>query len=242
MSKNQKELELHRVKSCLSNEYFNFLGDYQLITPTNDPPDIELVTSDKIISIELTDILKSKQKQIERFEEEIFQLAWNMFKTKYSAELYVLVWFSNTPMRTNKRVKKIHYAEAIFEKVEALYLANKDVIFDIDTDESVNQYIDIISVGNILGHDHWQRFGGYIVSHANSDWIQTEYIAKKAAQIDNYPKVYDSKWLIMSTRFGQKSSAFRFNKLKINQSQNDFDLILVHDYRANEIYELKRLF
>ena len=70
------------------------------------------------------------------------------------------------------------------------------------------------------------------------EWL-TERILEKEKNLKKYKDNFDENWLLLSSNFGTKSSASRFDFLDFKEIKTDFDKILVYKYMPNETITIK---
>lgn len=216
-----KDLKL-RVKSIVESE----------------SPDFIIEELSKNISVELTRLIHPGTIQKEAFQEKLVEIAHSIFKEKYDEELYVLVTFSDIPIKCRGgEVRK--YAEEIFKIVEEIYLPNHRNKFHVSSrhNQHINSYIDCISISNDRGLENWQPFGAYKVNYLDIDWVKG-VIGEKEKNLYKYRDYFKENWLLLIANIGHESSAHRFHHLKQERIETKFDKVYLYKYREKEIYQL----
>jgi hypothetical protein len=232
----KKERELILLKDFISNES---LGLRVKSIVESETPDFIVKELKKDISIEVTELIHPKLREKEVFREKLIDRAHKIFKEKYDDELYVLISFSNVPIKSKGKEFEEH-ANDLFKKIEDIYLPNKDYKFDISTerDRYRTSFIDTISVSNNRNLENWQSFGAFKVNSVDKVWID-KIILDKESMIKNYSNTVNEHWLLMVSNFGFKSDTHTFHYLLQNEFESKFDKIFIYKYRDKEILELK---
>jgi len=205
----------------------------------SEAPDFIIETVDKKISIELTGLINPDLRQVEAYRDKIIKQAESKFREKYNEDLYTLVTFENVDLNSGKN-EEAKYADKLFTAIETLFLANKDFEFDITLkdDKRINEFISRLHINNRLGFNNWQHFGAYLVDFVKMEWL-TERIIEKEKNLKKYKDNFDENWLLLSSNFGTKSSASRFDFLDFKEIKTDFDKIFVYKYMPNETITIK---
>ena len=161
----------------------------------SESPDFVVQELHKNISVELTRLIHPATMEKEAFQEKLVELAQQMFKEKYNEELYVLVCFSNVPIKC-KGDEIIDYAEKLFALVEGIYLPNRKFNFDVSSklERHINSFIGSISVSNKRDLENWQPFGAFRVNHVDVNWVKG-IISSKEKGLIKYENRFDENWL-----------------------------------------------
>ncbi len=232
----KKELEMFLLRDFISNET---LGLRVKGIDESETPDFIVRELNKNISVELTRLIHPALMEKEAFQDKLVEMAQTLFKEKYAVDLYVLISFTNVPIKSKgKEIEK--YAKELFKIIEEIYLPNKNFEFDIDTGyhRDVNQYIGHISVSNKRQMENWQPFGAYKVDHIDIKWIQS-VVTKKESRLIEYPQKFDENWLLLVANFGHKSSTHDFFHIENRKVESKFDKIYLYKYMDKEITKLK---
>jgi hypothetical protein len=234
----KKELELSLLKDFISNKDLN-LKVKAIIE--GETPDFVIEELTKNISVELTRLIHADTIQKEAFQEKLVATAQSLFKEKYDEELYVLVTFSDIPIKCSTGEIKT-YAEEFFKIVEEMYLPNRNHEFHVSSrcNQHINSYIDRISISNNRDLENWQPFGAFKVNYIDINWIK-EVIRGKEKNLYKYRHNLKENWLLLIANFGHESSAHRFDHLKRQQIETEFDKVYLYLYRDKEILQLKSL-
>jgi hypothetical protein len=231
----KKELELILLKNFISNK------DLKLTVKSiieSESPDFIIEGLSKNISVELTRLIHPDTIQKEAFQQKLVEIAQSLFQEKYDEELYVLVTFSDIPIKC-KGVEIKKYAEDLFKIVEEIYLPNRKHEFHVASErhKPINTYIDHISISNNKGFENWQPFGAYKVSYIDIDWVKG-VIRDKEKNLNSYRHNFKENWLLLIANFGHQSSAHRFSHLKQEKIETKFDKVYLYKYRDEEIFQL----
>lgn len=191
----KKQLELILLRNFISNESLNLR--VKSITES-ETPDFIIEELNKVISVELTRLIHPATMQKEAFQEKLVELAQQLFKEKYGDELYVLVTFSNVPIKCKgDNIKK--HAEDLFKVVEEIYLPNRKHEFHVSSkyNNHINSYIGHISVSNNRDLENWQPFGAYKVDYVDVDWVKG-IIKEKEKRLTLYRENFKENWLLLN--------------------------------------------
>ncbi len=232
----KKERELILLTDFISN---SSLGLRVKKIVESETPDFIVKELKKDISVEITELIHPKLREKEIFREKLVDKAHKIFKEKYDAELYVLICFSNVPLKSKGKEFEKH-ANDLFKKIEDIYLPNKDLEFDVSTkrDRFSTSFIDTISVSNKRDFENWQSFGAFKVDSVDKVWID-KVILDKELMIKNYSIEVKEHWLLIAANFGFKSDTHTFHYLLQNEFESKFDKIFIYKYQDKEILELK---
>lgn len=184
----KKERELIMLKEFINNEA---LGLPVLDIEESETPDFIVHSLKKRkISVELTQLIHPSLIEKEVFREKIVDMAHELFKQKYNCELYVLVTFSSTPIKS-KANEINQYAESLFKQIESIYLPNKNYEFHVSTKRvKNNSHIEWLSVSNNRDLENWQSFGAFLVEEIDVDWVKKKIIEKEK-MISRYTGNFD---------------------------------------------------
>jgi len=232
----KKEIELILLKDFISNKGLK-LRVKSIIE--SESPDFIIEELSRNISVELTRLIHPDTIQKEAFQEKLVEIAHKIFKEKYDEELYVLVTFSDIPIKC-KGVEIKKYAEEIFKIVEEIYLPNRKHEFHVSSgrEKPINFYVDHISISNHMGLENWQPFGAYKVNYVDVDWVK-DVIKEKEKNLVKYRHKFTENWLLIAANFGHQSSGHRFHHLKKEKIETEFDKVYLYKYREKEIFQLK---
>lgn len=234
----KKKFELILLKDFISNKDLN-LKIKTIIE--GETPDFVIQELTKNISVELTRLIHADTIQKEAFQEKLVAIAQSLFKEKYDEELYVLVTFSDIPIKCSTGEIKI-YADELFKIVEEIYLPNRNHEFHVSSkfNRHINSYIDRITISNDRDLENWQPFGAFRVNYIDINWIK-EVIRGKEKNLHKYSHNFKENWLLLVANFGHQSSAHRFDHLTRQQIETEFDAVYLYLYRDKEILQLKPL-
>lgn len=168
-------------RAILDRFLINLDTSLKLISITEcETPDFILETTNKKISIELTNLMNPVIKEKEEFKNVIIKNAEKLFKDRNNIEMYVVINFKDIEIKgTQKDIKQ--YSQKIFEIVENVYLANLDFEFDVTVKniESSKEFINRIYITNKVSSYKWQSIGAHRVEWVSIDWIFKKILYKQ---------------------------------------------------------------
>ena len=212
------------------------------VTPTriseNETPDFDLVVGDRAISVELTDLIDPKVKKIEMYRSRIIEMAKCIFIRKNGDIISAKFIFANVELKGGKE-NELQYAVALSNAVELYCKGREDEQFN-DTIEFEGHHCDFlheILVANDQGSTYWEDFGAHGVPGVDENWLKSR-IKNKEEHLGKYSDTYDECWLILTARFGKKSSAFSFDFV-VDQYISSFDKIFLYKLIDDEVMTLK---
>jgi hypothetical protein len=210
------------------------------IIPGDEPPDFVLLTKDgRRIAIEITQIIQQSLRRNEEMRNHIVEEAERLFVLKYAVEIDCMVRCFPVQL-TGKARETASLISELFEAVEAVYLENRDVEFDIDLDNSFggSSFYEKIHLAFPPVFGGWQSHGANSVNLID----QAAFLAavvKKENRLPNYAGMYDSKWLLFVIPVGSKSSAFRFDGIQFENFESSFDSVFLHRIFTGETLKVK---
>lgn len=233
----KKQTERHILEKFVSNPK----GGFRIASITNsETPDFKITTFEKKkISIELTRLINPELREKEQFRTAIVERARDLFRKKYSANLEVHVVFANKIIKC-RRAEIDSYAKQILEIVEGVYVPLQNFEFRVSSKEMMfsNENFDSIFISNEFDFANWQTFGAYIVDKVNFTWLK-DVIAQKEKNITKYGETFDENWLLLTSTFGTKSSAFHFDYINFSELQTKFNRVYIYKYFEDSVIEVK---
>ncbi|MGJ8665172.1 MAG: hypothetical protein ACSHW7_02300 [Patiriisocius sp.] len=202
-----------------------------------EKPEFRVDLIDKKVSIELTQLINSRQKKIEAFRKKIIKDAEQKFISKFGSSFRVWVTFSNYQMNT-KEHDLAYFVDLIFNTVSNIYTSNKGREFTVKTKRNSreNKYIDSIHVTTQIS-PAWESAGEFLVDYVDIEWIQS-IITRKASLITDYDAFFDENWLVMKAGIGNKSSGYRFDHIAEKLKKEKFDRVFIFESFPNELMEI----
>ena len=240
MKRNEKYLKKQREEY----EVTKFVSHESLKLPVygidaGETPDFTIKTTKGLYSIELTSIVTPDIKAIEVKQKRIVEGARDMFILKYTEKVRVYVMFNNNPIECSKR-DEIKYSKELFEIVEKIYLNNKDFKFRTSYKDRVQPtlHIEDIIISNDTDLDNWQPFGAFLVPQVEHKMIENIIKAKEKG-LQKYQSQFKENWLVITSNYGERSSANDFAFFKGYNGETKFDKVYVYSLRENEVITLK---
>lgn len=230
----KKQRERYVIEKFFSHES---LGLLVRNIANREKPDFQVNLFRDKISVELTQLINTKQKQVESFRKRIIKKAENKFLVDFATSFRVWITFSNYPMNTREH-DETYFVDLIYNLVRDIYLCNQGRDFTVRTNRSKveNKYIDCIHITTEIS-PAWESSGAYIVEYADIEWIQA-VIAKKSKLISQYMDTYDQNWLVMEASIGNKSSGYRFEHLSGKLDRERFDRVFIFESFPNNLIEI----
>lgn len=232
----KKKFETHVIRKFLSHESHGLR--IKNIIPS-ETPDFIIEELSKNISIELTQLIHPKLKQVESFQNKLVDIAWKQFKEKYRANLEVYVNFSNTIINCSY-AELPNYATELSKIVEKALIDNKDYTFRLTSFSRcrpINEFIDSITIASNDNFDNWQPFGAFRVSRMDHLRLQ-RIVAKKEEMLQKYPAYAGEKWLVIAANFGYESSTNDFENSTDSIKFSKFDRVYLYKYMDDEYERL----
>ncbi len=205
----------------------------------NETPDFIIKTIEKDISIELTQLINPKLKAQETLNNQIVEGAKELFTSKYKEKLGVLVTFASEGI-TCRKTEIPEYSEKLFRIVENIYINNRNFKFEVSSRKSFepNNFIKHIYVDNKFNNPYWQTIGAYLVDYLDFNILE-KIIKSKEKNLIKYGDSYKENWLLITSNFGTKSSAKRFDFINQFDLKTTFDKIYIYKFFENKIIEYK---
>lgn len=205
----------------------------------NETPDFIIKTVEKDISIELTQLINPKLKAQETLNNQIVEGAKELFTSKYKEKLGVWVTFASEGVTCSK-IEIPEYSEKLFRIVENIYINNRDFKFEVSSKHSFksNEFVKHIFVDNKFNNPYWQVVGAYIVDYLDFNLLEN-IIKSKEKNLEKYGSSYKENWLLITSSFGTKSSAKRFDFINQFELKTTFDKIYIYKFFENKIIEYK---
>jgi hypothetical protein len=195
--------------------------------------------SERVISVELSQIIKKEIKKKEAFHEKIVSQAQKLFREKYGDSVIAHITFSSKIISC-KYSETYIYANEIFRIAEKLYLPHKNSEFHISSrsDTILPDFMEHIMLDNQDIFTKWQPFGGFLVNKIDSNWLAS-IISEKQKNISDYKEVFDENWLLLISHLGNESSGVHFENVRINTMTIFFEHVYIYQYMKNEIVVIK---
>ncbi len=233
----KKETERHILKKFISNERLQFrIASIQ----DNETPDFIITTFEgKKVSIELTGLIDPNLKSQEEFQTYIVTRAQEMFNEKHHVNLEVHVTFSANQIKC-RRSEIDEFSSLIFQLVDSVYAPLQEFEFRASSRHSKNlgKYIDSIFISNEFDFANWQTFGAFLVDRVDFNLVK-EAVTIKEAKIKKYKEKFDENWLILTSTFGTKSSAYDFEYVNFSKLETKFDKVYAYKYFEDAVVEIK---
>ncbi len=194
---------------------------------------------EKLVSVEVTDLIDPKLKHREAIQDRIIELAKKRFINDFPyVNLRVYVGFENYFL-PDKKPEINNIANELFLFVSSVYKNNSKFEFRVHQDYNIDiKGIKDISISNEENFMNWQSFGAYSVPFAKKEWL-LERIKKKNQLISKYQNKSDEKWLLIVSGHGHESSGFQIDDMDLSKEDILFDKIYVFEYMSKGISKLK---
>jgi hypothetical protein len=238
----KKELEEHYFNRFINHPDVK-LEIIKFTQLDNDPPDFEFETfNGNKISVEMTNIMNPKLKALEEAQRKVVSKAQAKFKKKRVKDfLRVLVGFR--PLTEDVKLTPAFIeknADDLFKIVLDVCLRNEHCTYRVKINEwpYFHDFFREVTVSNELNWDIWQPFGSFIVPHIDQNTF-SQSILSKEKKLHSYIGNYQENWLLLTTNFGHKSTAYRYDMLEKNFGDSDFDKIFILKDGQYELITIK---
>ena len=195
--------------------------------------------SNRIISVELSQIIQKELKRKEAFYEKIVSQAERLFIERYGDSVIAHITFSSKIISC-KYSETYIYANEILRIAEKLYLPRKNSKFQISSssDTILPDFMEHIMLDNQDIFTKWQPFGSYLVNAIYRNWL-TSIISEKEKNISAYNRDFDENWLLLVSNLGDQSSGLHFYNVSINAISTSFERVYVYQYMQDEVIVIK---
>ncbi len=236
--KQKKALEKHKLIKFISSLEVPAIDIKESETPDFYISLFQSKVNDKLISLEMTDIIDFHQKKREAIHEKIIEYAKTQFKSLYqNANLTVYITFIEYEI-PKKGTEVNEIANQIFDLVCKVYNNISDFKFRVEKTFDIGiKAVSNIIISNEHNFCNWQSIGCHKREEIDTEWL-IKKIRTKEALIPKYQKKVDEKWLLLISYYGHKSSSHIFDNVIIDDDL-DFDKVYVYEYMPNSIIELK---